>query len=92
MHLIPALRRQMQADLCEFEASLVYRASSRTVRAVTQRNSVSKKQKVFSCLSVYAPYASTCGRQKRMSHLLGLELQVAVSHLMWVLYKSNECS
>ena len=42
MPLIPALRRQRQVDLCEFEASLVYRASSRTVRAVTQRNPVLK--------------------------------------------------
>jgi hypothetical protein len=41
--LIPALRRQRQADLCEFEASLVYRVSSRTSRAI-QRNSVSDKQ------------------------------------------------
>ena len=32
MPLIPALRRQRQrqVDLCEFEASLVYRVSSRT--------------------------------------------------------------
>ena len=29
-------------DLCEFEASLIYRVSSRTARA-TQRNPVSKK-------------------------------------------------
>ena len=28
--LIPALGRQREADLCEFEASLVYRISSRT--------------------------------------------------------------
>ena len=40
----PALRRQRQTDLCEFEASLVYRASSRTVRA-TQKNPFSKNQK-----------------------------------------------
>ena len=31
-------------DLCEFKASLVYRASSRTVKAV-QRNPVSENQK-----------------------------------------------
>jgi hypothetical protein len=37
--LIPALRGQRQADLCE--ASLLYRVSSRTGRA-TQRNPVSK--------------------------------------------------
>ena len=35
--LIPALRRQMQADLCEFQDSLVYR-EPRTARAITQRN------------------------------------------------------
>ena len=39
--LIPALRRQRQADLCEFEASLVYRVSSCVVWE-TQRNPVSK--------------------------------------------------
>jgi hypothetical protein len=39
---VPALRKQRQADLCEFEASLVYRVSSRTAK-VTQRNPVSKQ-------------------------------------------------
>jgi hypothetical protein len=42
--LIPALGRQRQAWISEFEASLVYRVSSRTARA-TQRNSVLKNQK-----------------------------------------------
>jgi len=42
--LIPALRRQRQADHCEFEASLVYRMSSRIAKA-TQRNPVSRKVK-----------------------------------------------
>jgi hypothetical protein len=40
----PCIGRQRQADICEFEASLVYRASSRTAKA-TQRNPVSKKKK-----------------------------------------------
>ena len=40
--LIPALRKQRQADLCEFEVSLVYKSISRTARA--QRNLVSNKQ------------------------------------------------
>jgi hypothetical protein len=40
--LIPALRKQRQA-ISEFEASLVYKVSSRTVRA-TQRNSVLKNK------------------------------------------------
>jgi hypothetical protein len=44
MPSIPALGRQRQV-ISEFEASLVYRVSSRTARA-TQRNPVSKnKQK-----------------------------------------------
>ena len=43
--LIPALVRQRQVDLCEFKASLVYRANSKTVRAVTQKNPISKKTK-----------------------------------------------
>jgi hypothetical protein len=42
MPLIPALGREKQEDLCEFEASLVYRASSRIARA-TQRNPASKQ-------------------------------------------------
>ena len=43
MPLSPALRRQGQADLCEFEANLVYRVSSRTAKA-TQRNPVLKEK------------------------------------------------
>jgi hypothetical protein len=42
--VIPALRRQRKAGLCEFEANLFCRVSSRTTRA-TQRNSVSKLDK-----------------------------------------------
>jgi hypothetical protein len=43
----PALGRQRQrpAGLCEFEASLVLRASSRKARA-TQRNPVSQTSKI----------------------------------------------
>ena len=45
MPLVPALWRQRQADLCEFEASLVYRVGSRIARA-TQKSCVLKtKQK-----------------------------------------------
>ena len=42
MLLISALRSKKQADLCEFEANLVYKVSFRTSRTVTQRNPVSK--------------------------------------------------
>ena len=44
MPLIPALGRQTKAVFCEFEASLVYRTSSRTVRAI-QRNLVLREKK-----------------------------------------------
>ena len=37
MPLISALGRLGQADLCEFETSLVYKASSRIARTITQR-------------------------------------------------------
>jgi hypothetical protein len=42
--LIPIFGRQRQEDLCELEASLDYRVSSRIAKA-TQRNPVSKKKK-----------------------------------------------
>ena len=45
MPLIPALRRQRQEDLCEFKASLVYKVSSWTVTAFTQRYLVLKNKK-----------------------------------------------
>lgn len=41
--LIPAVRRQGQAGLCEFEVSLVYSTNSRTARD-TLRNPASKNQ------------------------------------------------
>ena len=52
--LIPALRRKRQADVCEFEASLVYRASSRTGSEATEKpclNSPSKKAQLSWFLS-----------------------------------------
>lgn len=41
--MILPLRRQKRVDLWEFEASLIYKASSRTSKA-TQRNPISKDQ------------------------------------------------
>jgi hypothetical protein len=40
------LGRQSQGDLCEFEASLVYKVKSKAARAITQRNPVSKENKM----------------------------------------------
>lgn len=45
MPLIPVLRKQRQADFCEFETSLLYKNSSRIAKAVTHRNPVSRNQK-----------------------------------------------
>ena len=42
--MISALGRQRQVAFCEFEASLVYRVSSRATKA-TQTNPVSKTNK-----------------------------------------------
>ena len=36
--LVPALWRQRQVDFCEFKASLVYNASSRTDKATHREN------------------------------------------------------
>ena len=45
MSLISALRKEGQADLCEFEASLVYRMSTRTARATHSLKKKKKKKK-----------------------------------------------
>jgi hypothetical protein len=45
MPRIPSLRRQRQMELYEFEDSLVYRMSSRTVRATQRKTCLSKIKK-----------------------------------------------
>ena len=42
--LIPALGRKKQVDLCEFEASLAYRASSRKGSKLTEKPCLKKKK------------------------------------------------
>jgi hypothetical protein len=46
MHTLnpPALGRKKRAHLCKFKARLVYRVSSRTVRAVNTEETLSQKQ------------------------------------------------
>ena len=41
----PSTQRERQVDLCEFEASLVYRVRARTGSQATERNPVSNNQK-----------------------------------------------
>ena len=41
--VMTTLRRQKQADFCEFEASLIFKSSSRIAKAM-QKNPVSTKQ------------------------------------------------
>ena len=43
MPLIPTHRRQRQGDLCEFEASLVYRASFRTSSIAMEKPGLEKQ-------------------------------------------------
>jgi hypothetical protein len=51
MPLIPALRRQRQADLSGFEATIIYRSSFRAARS-RQRNPILNKQTENSILSL----------------------------------------
>ena len=44
LEILGGAREAEQVDLCEFDASLLYRVSSRTVPKATQRNLVSKKK------------------------------------------------
>ena len=46
--LIPALRRQRQSDICELEASLVYRASKfQDSKGYTEKSCLTKAKNVF---------------------------------------------
>ena len=45
MPLIPALRRKRQADLCEFETSLVHRTSYRIGPKATEKSCLNKEKK-----------------------------------------------
>ena len=53
MPIISALRRQRQVDICEFEASLVYRVSSRTGSIATEKPCPEKpEKKSFACIYI----------------------------------------
>ncbi|ERE86443.1 dol-P-Man:Man(7)GlcNAc(2)-PP-Dol alpha-1,6-mannosyltransferase isoform 1 [Cricetulus griseus] len=78
--LIPALGRQRQGDLCEFEGNLVSRASSKTAKA-TQRNPVLKNQKK-------KKKKKSSGRQPLL--FLGLLVTVAAIHLIACPYTKVE--
>ena len=93
--LIPALGTQRQADICEFEASLVYRVSSRAARA-TQRNPVSKTNKQNKTKQKTDPITDDCeppcccwelntGPLDEQSVLLTTEpsLQPPLEELLW---------
>ncbi|CAO2601305.1 Dol-P-Man:Man(7)GlcNAc(2)-PP-Dol alpha-1,6-mannosyltransferase [Lemmus lemmus] len=78
--LIPALGMQRQADICEFEGNLVYRASSRTAKA-TQRDPASKNQKK-------KKKNKSSGRQPLL--FLGLLVTAAAIHLVACPYTKVE--
>ena len=58
-----ALRKQRQADLCEFKASLVYKSSSRRARA-TRRNPISKNKKTNKNKKIQKPKNETKQAEK----------------------------
>lgn len=51
MSLIPALKRQTQANIYEFETSLVYKASSKTVRATYRKKTCLGGKKSYMSIS-----------------------------------------
>ena len=86
MPLIPALGRQKQVDLCEFEVSLVYRASSRTAEVGGSKTKekgfllIFNVCECFACMHVYAPHAcNACRGQTKASESLKLEVYTVVS-------------
>lgn len=80
MSLISALRRQTQADLFEFDASLMYRVSSRTVKA-TQSNPISKKTNKQTNTQK-GSQVTTCGSQ--VSPFIKWVLQIELNSLSLV--------
>jgi hypothetical protein len=64
-----------QINLCELEASLIYRVSFKTVRAVTQRNTILKnKQTNKQNLAIELPK-----RERKISLSLSLSLSLFLS-------------
>jgi hypothetical protein len=80
-HLIPEFGRQRQVDLYEFEASLVYRVSSRTARTA-QRIPVSFSfflfKDLFIDLLIICKYTVAVLRHSRRENQI--LLQMVVSH------------
>ena len=68
--LIPALGRQRQADLCEFETSLVYRASSMTGSKATEKPCLEKPKKKKECLQKRQQMCTTKEGQGSCRHTL----------------------
>jgi hypothetical protein len=54
-YISPTLRRQRQADLCEFEASLLYVGNFRTVRTT---QTISKNKLTYTYFIIYKNYKS----------------------------------
>jgi hypothetical protein len=68
MPLIPTLKRQRQADLCKSEATLVYRACSRIVRASKRKGKgkgKGKKNELILVHSMPSPFYASQGPSLR---------------------------
>lgn len=85
MALLPALWRQRQTDLSEFEASLVYEVSSKIVRAVTQRNLSKikklKKKKKFKTFTSYSECSTATQKSQYCREKIAAEQKIVfISH------------
>ena len=69
MPLLWALGRQRQINLCKFEASLVYRASSRTARTFTQRNPVLKTKKIWNTCTDFTSWTALTAKPQLKSKI-----------------------
>ncbi|EGV97840.1 hypothetical protein I79_014050 [Cricetulus griseus] len=95
--LIPALRRQRQADLCEFKASLVSRVSARIGSKATQRNPYGPHKLMFEYL---VPGWWNClGRIGSMSLRVSIKVskdsghsQCALCPSLWLRYECSDAA
>lgn len=83
MPLIPTLRRERQVGLCDLEASLVYRVTSKTAKA-TQGNPVLKNplpQRICQCGKIKRPLDAL--------KLTLISLQLSHESLPYMIYRSG---
>ena len=71
MPLAPALGRHRQGDLCEFDASLIYRASYRTGSKATEKPCLRKQNKTTTTTTKKKNSVCVCVCAKSLRELTG---------------------